>query len=961
MRAHPKLRGREVVSVKQRIDEIAKAIVLTDAEDLPGLVALQEQLKALCAQADASSLAGLAEVAASAAGLIEALVLREREDVEATFRQVQRDIEQLQNIVDAVEHGVRPADPSGSVHADASPAQEIDEDLLTTWLAGCCDVISDLEATVVELDSADDPSENIAEARRGIHTLKGEAGVLSLQIAQNLCHEAESLIDARTEAGEAFPVDDILALLDWLKAYAARLAADPHAQPPEHQALLARLSEDVLTEPATGDDSAPEPPHKAVAHGHPDHAEPPTDVVDDDGPVTFPDDLALDENLNDFLCEAREHIENAEEALLELERDVTDAELLNTVFRAFHTIKGVAGFMHLTAIVELAHTAETLLDFARTGQITLNSAYLDLVLQSCDLLSQLIAGLEGAAAPGKHDLAHLIDRLKNATVDMLDESTPPPPEQTPDPTFHPLGEIIVGLGLATDDQIEAALRQQNEGALHLRSILIETDLTDVESVEDALVKRSDTGRVIAERLVTLGFVDEETLARAIEAKENSSKRLGEQLGLTTKQIASALHKQRQQRREHAAPAPTGPTAKSPAAKRRTEQTVKVSTTRMDNLVTMVGELVIAQQMVVQDPVVRGMTDQKLQRNLGHVGKIIRDLQEVAMSLRMVTIKGTFQKMARLVRDISIRSGKKIIFFTEGEDTELDRNVVEEIGDPLVHMIRNSCDHGIEPGDERLAAGKPEAGTLTLRAYHQGGSIVIETQDDGRGLDREKILAKALERGLISSDRDPASIPDDEVHNLVFQPGFSTADKVTDISGRGVGMDVVRRNIEALRGKIDITSIPGQGSTFSMRLPLTMAIIDGMVVRVGTQRYVVPTLNIEQSFRPDPAHIHTAINRGEMAVVRGDLLPIYRLNRVFNLKEGADRFDHCLLIVLESNNARCCLMVDEILGQQQVVIKSLGEAVQPIRGVSGGAILGDGRVALILDVAGLVAEATTAAA
>lgn len=328
-----------------------------------------------------------------------------------------------------------------------------------------------------------------------------------------------------------------------------------------------------------------------------------------------------------------------------------------------------------------------------------------------------------------------------------------------------------------------------------------------------------------------------------------------------------------------------------------------------------------------------------------------------MSLRMVTLKGTFQKMARLVRDVSAKANKSVQFVMEGEDTELDRTVVEEIGDPLVHMIRNSCDHGIETAEDRVRAGKPATGTLTLRAYHQGGSIIIEIQDDGKGLDRQRIVAKAIEKGIYTPDRNIDEIPESEVFNLIMLPGFSTAPKVTDISGRGVGMDVVRRNIEALRGKIEIQSVAGKGTTFKLSLPLTMAIIDGMIVRVGSQRYVVPTLAIEQSFRPQPEQIHTVANQGEMAMVRGSLLPVYRLNRIFNLTDGAQSVNEGLLLVLEANGTRCCMLIDEIIGQQQVVIKRLGQGLQPLRGTSGGAILGDGRVALIIDVTGLLAEAT----
>ena len=496
--------------------------------------------------------------------------------------------------------------------------------------------------------------------------------------------------------------------------------------------------------------------------------------------------------------------------------------------------------------------------------------------------------------------------------------------------------------IISPQQVAEALDCQAEGAQRLRDLLVEAGRTDADTVEAALLEpNSSTGKQIYEMIIELGLVKSQELDIAIEAKRDSDKRIGQLLELSPKQLAPALRKQRHMRREATVESTTA-TATIPAARatgssgtpankttvsshRRGDQTVKVNTTRMDNLVNMVGELVIAQQMVVQDPSIQSLKEQRIQRNLTHAGKIIRDLQEVAMSLRMVTVKGTFQKMARLVRDLATKSGKRIQFHMEGEDTELDRNVVEEIGDPLVHMIRNACDHGIETIQERRAAKKTDAGNLTLRAYHQGGSIVIEVQDDGRGLNRDRILQKAIERGIYTPDRDPAEIPDSEVYNLVFLPGFSTAEKVTDVSGRGVGMDVVRRNIEALRGHAEIKSTLGKGSTFVLRLPLTMAIIDGMVVFVGSQRYVIPHLTIEQSYRPTPQELHSVTERGEMASVRGSLLPIYRLNRVFGLHDGCDDITEALLIVLESN------------------------------------ILGDGRIALIIDVSGLVSEATKLAA
>ena len=911
------------MSIRQTIDNIAKSSIKVDLEDLPGLVALQEQVDALREMIDSPDYESLDSLCKQVSELIEAIVLRESEDTEKAFEILQESIDYAADLVDAIEQGLKggylPRSPFDSApEEDSADDSDIDPELLEAWISSCSDTLNDLQNAVVSLEGADDPAEYVGEARRQIHTIKGEAGVLSLHIAQKLCHQAESLIDQCTESGEAFPVDNVLELTDWLRNYVESLASDPKAAPPPYEELLRKLQAGSSNEADTGKtDDTPAVSETSAESESGNNTEqttaetaaetaaetPAAESAGNDEPLDFPGDATADENLGDFICEAREHLEGSEGALLEIENSPEDLELINTVFRAFHTIKGVAGFLSLTPIVTLAHNAETLLDKARNGEITLSGNYMDLVLQSCDMMSQLIAALEGSDPPSKGEHASLIEKLKVATSgeapaapanDSADSNQEAPPTPTED---------------------------------------VKTEAAKVESPEQA-----------------------ETPASVQSGAEPDNK------------VAEAQQKPEKEVKENKPPAEktqTNATCKTGGSgsktdnntKKKIQQTVKVSTERMDNLVRMVGELVIAQQMIVQDPTLVHLSDQRLQRNLGHSSKIIRDLQEVAMSLRLVTVKGVFQKMARLVRDIAKKSGKKINFVMEGEDTELDRTVVDKIGDPLVHMIRNACDHGIETPEVRRAAGKSVTGTLTLRAYHQGGSVIIEVQDDGNGLDRDRILTKAVSSGVIPADRNPEDLPDSEVYNLIFLPGFSTAKEVTDISGRGVGMDVVRRNIESLRGSVEITSTPGKGSAFRMRLPLTMAIIDGMVTRVGTQRYVIPTLAIEQSFRPTADQVETVVGRGEMAMVRGELLPIYRLNNILHLNEGISDPSEALLLVLETNNTRCCLLVDEILGQQQVVIKSLGLNTQSLRAVSGGAILGDGRVALILDVTGLIEEAT----
>jgi two-component system chemotaxis sensor kinase CheA len=832
------------MSSRQPIASIAKALALVDAGDLQSLVALHDLLVETAGgsfdQGD-----GIRDTLSEAAGLVEGIILRQFDDVEETLRR-------LTALVDALDDGDDASDDSNE-ESPTSPTELIDDELLSAWLAECDSGLAEAEAAILSIEHADPASpdaETVAEIRRRVHTLKGECGVLSLDDAQSILHDAEWLIDETTERGGVFPCTTLIAVVDWMRHYAAALS-DGAATPDDADVRM-------LLDTARGGDA----PAEASESSSPAVTESPVaEVADipDVAPLAYPDGIAGDETTVEFAAEAREHLTGAEASLLEIEAESDDPEHVNVVFRAFHTIKGVAGFINLAPIVDLAHAAETMLDRARSGRLELRGTPVDLAIRSCDMLRQLVEAIDGGAFPAATDHRTLITALLDAAEGRNIE-LPPAPARSAEPPVE-----------SDDDSAEA---------------------TDVSAPT---------------------------------------------------------------------PAATTPDAAASRGTRRVDQTVKVSTTRMDGLVDMVGELVIAQLMVTQDPAISATEDQRLRRHLAHMGKIVRDLQEVAMSLRMVTLRQTFQKMRRLVRDVAAKAGKTIELSIEGEDVELDRNVVEEIGDPLVHMIRNACDHGVEPADERIRAGKPGTGHVTLRAFHKGGSIVIEIEDDGRGLSRDRILAKCRERNLIDDSRRPEDIPDHEVYNFIFLPGFSTAEKITDISGRGVGMDVVRRNIEALRGSVEIRSTPGRGSVFSMRLPLTMAIIDGMVVRVGSQRYVIPTLSIEQSFRPTPGQLSSVLGRGEMVEVREKLLPIHRLNRMFDLREGADSLDDGLLLVLEAGGRRAAILVDEILGQQQVVIKRLGDGTVPTHGVSGGAILGDGRVALILDpnamVEGVVAAAS----
>ncbi len=570
---------------------------------------------------------------------------------------------------------------------------------------------------------------------------------------------------------------------------------------------------------------------------------------------TIPDDadLAL---LGDFIAESREGMAGAEAALLELEANPEDLEAINTVFRAFHTVKGTAAFMGLDRLAEFAHHAESLLSRVRDRELPYTQAVANLSLRSNDVLGEFLDAIERSVH-----------------------------------SHEPI-----------------ALPRDYAGLMH--------DLLNVDAVLAG----------IATRTIAAAAPTTETAATAPAA--------------TAAAAASA-----------SSPAPVLVQRAAEAArggvKTEADLSVRVRTDRLDRLIDMVGELVIAQSMIAADPAVTAIGQHDLVKKVSHAGKIMRELQDLSMSMRMVPLKSTFQKLTRLVRDVALKAGKVVELGTDGEETELDRNMVDAIADPLVHMVRNAVDHGVEGPADRERAGKPRAGRVKLAAFQQGGSVIVELRDDGRGLNRDRILAKAIEKGLVSANH---SLTDSEINALIFAPGFSTAETVTDISGRGVGMDVVRRNIESIRGRIDIQSVLGQGTTFQIRLPLTLAVTDGMLVRVADERYIVPLTSISLSFRPEPDMLSTIPPNGEVVMLRGEVLPVVRLHQMFGIPNAVTNPSEAILMIVGDGAQRVALLVDQLLGQQQVVAKALGDGVGEIPGISGGAILSDGRVGLIIDVA-----------
>lgn len=573
--------------------------------------------------------------------------------------------------------------------------------------------------------------------------------------------------------------------------------------------------------------------------------------------------------LGDFVVESMENLESIEVNLVDLEQDPGNTETINTIFRPFHTVKGVSGFLNLKKINRLSHSTENLLDSARQGEYKINDAVVDVILESVDFLKRLVRQVETSVAAGSSDLEGDID--VDAIITKVNEAHKIAVSEN-----IPLGERLIQKGVVKEEAVETGLKKQKaEPQKKIGKILIEEKSVESKEVISALRDQKKAGIV--------------------------------------------------------------------------ELQVKVDTQKLDNLIDLTGELVISQSMLRQNPSIQGLGDQQLHQNFSQLNQIVSSLQKITMSMRMVPIKATFQKMVRLVRDLARNSGKQVSLEMTGEETEIDRNVVDELYEPMVHMIRNSVDHGLELPAERKAVGKSEKGMVHLRAYHKGGNIIIEIEDDGRGLNKQRIVEKAIGTGMIESD---AGMSDSDIFELIFHPGFSTAQQITDVSGRGVGMDVVKKGIEKLRGRLDVQSTQGQGTTVIISLPLTLAIIEGMVVRVGVERYILPTMAILESFKPKREDYYTVKGKGEMVMARGKLIPLIRIDALFGIEGDAKEPWDGLVVVVENKEEQRGLLLDELLGQEEIVIKSLGEALKHTKGLAGGAILGDGRVGLILDMAGL---------
>ncbi|MBI4714924.1 MAG: chemotaxis protein CheA [Nitrospirae bacterium] len=646
---------------------------------------------------------------------------------------------------------------------------------------------------------------------------------------------------------------------------------------------------------------------------------------------------------NTFFMECEEKLAVLEADLLRLEETPGDPDLLNNIFRAVHTIKGNSGTFGFTDLMAFAHILEDLLDRLRGeagwGATVSNiDELISLLLEAKDCLREMVEECREETPVSRERVQEIGRRLKK----IMEEDHAAGAEDRGQ-TAADTGDTADGEGETWGffEPLQAPPSDPGpcpEGdSLHipftLSPELVEGSKGETSSIPTPAETSASPGSLLGDILLKDGVITPTQLTDALSRQKRLGEILVEEKLVTPEQIDQALQKQKEVRKTE-------------------RSTLRVDAVKVDQLVNLVGEMVIQQSMMAHRT--RDLAGGDLPQFLSVVEgmeRTVRQLQEGVMAIRMVPMAEVFGKFPRLIRDLSRDLGKRILLKTSGEETELDKTLVERVGDPLIHLIRNAADHGIESPGERQAMGKIPEGTILLQAFQEGGYIGIQVKDDGRGLDVEKIHAKAVARGLVSSGQRP---PDAEVFQWIFLPGFSTAESVTGVSGRGVGMDVVRQGVETLGGTIQLDSVRGEGTTVTLRLPLTLAIIDGLSVAVGEDQYIIPLVSIVESIRPGKEMVKILLNRGEVVCLRGECLPLLRLTEVFGGK-GVSEPTQGIVTIVEHGGRRAALLADELLDQQQVVIKGLDTHMGKIHGIAGATVLGDGKVALILDVQGLVSR------
>lgn len=695
---------------------------------------------------------------------------------------------------------------------------------------------------------------------RLFHSLKGSASFLDLQTIISVTHEAETLLEIfRSGRAVIKPahVDLLIRTTDYIRNILDVVEQQLSDEGYEESAgeIIADFKKTIVNvledqEQAADGQQAPILPEEKTAAEAAAAAEAvenmPGANCGDPGIEITP------EILKHFAEESNELLDEAESTLLALEKAPGDHESAIAACRAFHSMKGNAGFLGYSGIEEISRCGENLLGQIKEQKKDCDPVDVSFLLIAIDIIREGVRQVEAGSAPelpGKQEVCAYLEKLT--------------------------AEAAAG----------GTQKEKNGGEKGGKAV-------------------KETAAAKGQEKIAAGEAE-------YEAREKQTGAGG-------------------------------------------QQAIRIDLDKLDKLLDLVGELVISEAMVANNPDLKGLQLDRFEKAVLQLDKITRDIQEVAMSMRMIPLSGTFRKMKRLVRDLAHKAGKKVSLNITGEETEVDKTIIEQISDPLVHLIRNAVDHGLESVEERLAAGKPETGLVTLEAKHSAGEVWIIVEDDGRGLDREKIIKKGIERGLISSEN--SEMKDEEVWKMIFEPGFSTTEIISSISGRGVGMDVVKRNIEKLRGKIDVRSRPGAGAMFAVRIPLTLAIIEGMVVKVGANRYTIPINSIKESLQPWAGQITRTPGGLEIVSIRGELLPVIRLHHLYQVKTECLDLEEGILIVVENDEKKCCLFVDEVIGQQQIVIKGLSSYLGRVQGISGCAILGDGDISMILDINDLIINA-----
>ncbi|PNU21110.1 chemotaxis protein CheA [Geothermobacter hydrogeniphilus] len=737
---------------------------------------------------------------------------------------------------------------------------------------------------------------------RLFHSMKGSAGFLEFDHIAHVAHLAENLLD-RIRSGkvmlEADHVDLLCQGCDFAREaldYVEKNLDDQGVS--EEAAGIGALLEKAVREAQQKAERVHAQQDDVAAAG----VELETEASG--GELPGLEDLITPEMLSRFVQEGDELLTDSEQLLLAWGEDPGNSDSLAELFRDIHSFKGNCGFFGFVDLEKLSHQMETVLDAAKQGCDFGDQKPADTLLKMVD---QLRTGLGSIADGGRGELENLEDSLAEMKKLLVKTDQPP----APDPEELRLADLLVQQGVVASGTIATLMRTKSRP---LVDALIGCEIATREQIDQAVKqaqKPSGGEKPAAEKRAPVA-VKPVKAAKAVAGRAAKA-------------------------------APKGGTIK--------RQDIRVDLDKLDKLINLIGEMVIAENMLVNNPDLVGLELENFNKASQQMSKIVRELQEMAMVIRMIPVSGLFRRMIRLVHDLSVKSGKKVELELSGEETEVDKTVIEQITDPLVHLLRNSLDHGLESPEERVAAGKPEKGVVRLSAKHEEGEVWITVEDDGRGLNRERILAKAIEKGLVQGDG--AEMSDRAVFNLIFQPGFSTADKITDISGRGVGMDVVKQNLEKIKGKIEVYSKPGQGSSIKLRIPLTLAIIEGLMIRVGRTRCILPLLSVREIFRPTAEAITHTPDGQELVKVRENFVPVLRLHNVLRKKPDSFVLHEGTLVVLEHQDDRIGLFVDEILGQQQTVIKGLSNYLGNVNCASGCTILGNGDVCLILDVGSLV--------